>query len=217
MNNLQIRRYLYAQGGASLLFLLAFLTSSCKSDDEAFLKTYGGIPYMGTVQVDIIRPDGSYVKTEYGNGSAQFVGTDKGKVKMIVFGAINNKKGDAGFAIDGLTKQKTWKCESDSVQLNVNEKGLISGDGKSYPQQFMFSGKITDTRFELVTELKNLKASDGGLPVGTIFKFTYALGRDLANKSGNRKPCKKIIWRSQYVANFDGTGTTVRVPECVSE
>lgn len=216
MNNPKIHRYLYMPGGVGLLFLSAFFMSS-NSDEETFLKVYGGTPYMGTVQVDIILPNGSYAKTDYGNGSAHFVDAGKGKVKMIVFGAISDKKGDAGFAVDGLAKQKTWKSESDSIQLNVDEKGIISGGGRSYPQQFMFSGKIGDTRLELLTEIKTLKATDKGSPVGTTFKFRYVLRRDIANKSGTKKPCKKIIWRSQYVGNFDGTGTTVRVPECVSE
>lgn len=196
-------------------FLLVLLTSNNASDD--FLKAYGGVPYMGTVQVDIIRPDGTYAKTDYGNSSAHFVSAGNGKVKMVVFGAIKNKNGDAGFAIDGLTRQKTWKSESDSVQLNVSENGIISGNGRNYPQRFTFSGKITANRLELVTSIQSLKASGNGLPAGTTFSFRYVLRRDIAGNSTGKKTCGKIVWRPQYVGNFDGSGTTIRVPRCVNE
>lgn len=199
-----------------LLPLLVLLTSSNQADNGTFLQAYGGTPYMGTVQVDIIRPNGTYVKTDFGEASAHFTSADNGKVKMIVFGAISNKKGDAGFAVDGVASRKSWICQSDSVQLKVEENGVISGSGKVYPQQFKFSGKIADTRLELLTEIKTLKPSDNGLPAGTKFIFRYVLRRDIVtSSSSSKRRCKKIEWRPQYVGNFDGTGQTVRVPVCV--
>ncbi|WP_119079911.1 hypothetical protein [Chitinophaga alhagiae] len=192
------------------------VTSSTQQQNNTFLKAYGGTPYMGTVQVDIIRPNGTHVKTDFGDASAHFTSADNGKVKMIVFGAIGNKKGDAGFAVDGVATQKSWKCQSDSIQLSVKENGAIAGSGTVYPQQFTFSGKIADTRLELLTEIKTLKAAENGLPAGTKFTFRYVLRRDIATGTSNTKRrCKKIEWRPQYVGNFDGTGQTVRVPVCV--
>ena len=132
---------------------------------------------------------------------------------MIVFGAIKNKDGDAGFSVDGQARDKSWKSKTDSFQLEINEKGIISGSGNSYPQQLQFSGKIQDTRLELVTTLRFLKAPAGGLPAGTKYVFRYTLRRDVNGPTGVRKDCK-IVWRTRYVANFDGTSSLIRVPVC---
>lgn len=188
-----------------------------KKEAPAFIRTYGGDPYMGTVQVDIIRPDGSYASTDYGEGSAYFVDSGRGKAKLVVFGAIKDKKGDAGFTIDGIYQEKTWKGKSDSVLLEIGETGKLTGTAASYPQQFQFTGSITNVRLELQTRVKMLQRTTGGHPPGTTFLFRYVLRRDVNSQPAAKKKCNRIVWRTQYVANFDGSATIVRIPECVSE
>ena len=197
--------------------LLLFLFTACsgtREGNETFLKTYGGTPYMGSVQVDIILPNGKYAKTDFGKGSAQFVGIGKDKAQLILFGAIKNEKGDAGFAIDGNCEKLSWQCNTDSVHLKIGEQGAIVGIAKRYPQQFNFTGKISDTRLELTTELKTLEKTQRDLPPGTRFVFKYVLRRDRVSAGKTNTPCKRIVWRPQYVGNFDGSGTTVQIPHC---
>jgi hypothetical protein len=202
---------------SSLLpFLLVIACSGTDKGNEPFLKVYGGNPYMGTVQVDIILPNGKYVHTNYGKGSSQFIRAGKDKVQMILFGAISNEKGDAGFVLDGNCEKLNWQYRSDSAQLRISEQGAISGAGKRFPQQYDFSGKISDVRLELTTELKTLVKSENGYPAGTRFVFKYVLRRDIAtaSKGTTKGNCKKIAWRPQYIGNFDGSGTTVQIPYC---
>lgn len=199
----------------SLIPLLLILScSGTDKSDQTFLKTYGGDPYMGTVQVDIILPNGKYVHTNYGRGSAQFIGVENEKAQMILFGAISNEKGDAGFAVDGQCNKLSWECKTDSVQLKISNEGMISGTGRRFPQQFNFSGKISDVRLEFTTELKTLQNTSGN-PAGTRYVFKYVLRRDVAGKGTTKSNCKKIVWKPQYIGNFDGSGTTVRIPHCV--
>lgn len=197
-----------------LPFLFVMACSGTDKGNDIFLKTYGGSPYMGTVQVDIILPNGKYVHTNYGKGSTQFIKTKDNKVQMILFGAISNEKGDAGFVLDGNCEKLNWQFKSDSAQLNISEQGLISGTGKRFPQHFNFSGKISDVRLEFTTELKTLVKMENGNPPGTRFVFKYVLRRDVPSKGVTKSNCKKIVWRPQYIGNFDGTGTTVRIPHC---
>ncbi|WP_127127106.1 hypothetical protein [Pseudoflavitalea rhizosphaerae] len=194
--------------------LLILACSGTDKDDPTFLKTYGGNPYMGSLQVDIILPDGKYAHTNYGKGSAQFIGVENNKARMILFGAISNEKGDAGFTVDGNCNKLNWQCKSDSVQLNISDKGMISGTARRFPQQFNFSGKISDVRLEFTTELKTLQKASGGLPAGTRYVFKYVLRREVSGKGTTKSSCKKIVWKPQYIGNFDGSGTTVMVPHC---
>ena len=197
-----------------LIPLLSILAcSGTDKGNQAFLKTYGGNPYMGSVQVDIILPDGKYAHTNYGKGSAQFIGIENNKVKMVLFGAIGNEKGDAGFAVDGSCNKLSWQCKSDSAELAISEQGMISGKAKKSPQDFSFSGKISAVRLEFTTELKTQQTANG-LPAGTKYIFKYVLRRDVASDGKTKNNCKKIVWRPQYIGNLDGTGTTIQVPHC---
>lgn len=204
----------------AFLFLLMIVPVACNSQQDkkkasVFLQTYGGDPYMGTVQVDIIRPDGSIKTAGYGEATANFVDSGQGKAQMVVFGAIKDKKGDAGFAATGTHQAKTWKIRSDSLSLEIRQDGTINGNGASYPQQFQFTGSISDRRLELVTRVRSLQPA-GGLPGGTTYVFRYNLRRDINSPPTTKRKCDRIEWQTRYVAGFDGGATTVRVPVCMS-
>ncbi len=170
-----------------LPFLFVIACGGTGKSNEAFLKAYGGVPYMGSVQVDIILPNGKYAHTNFGKGSAQFIKTGNDKAQMILFGAISNEKGDAGFVLDGNCEKLNWTCKTDSTQLIISEKGSISGTGKHFPHHYSFSGKISDVRLEFTTELKKLQSNSTNFPAGTRYVFKYVLQKGCRLQRNNKE------------------------------
>jgi hypothetical protein len=209
------------------VFLLIIAVPACSQNipkQPNFLTKYGGDPYMGTVKVTIVKPDGITAKTDYGEANAHFTEKAKGQAQMVLFGAIRDKKGDAGFVIDGPYKGATWKSDSKGVVLEVDSNGRFSGGGELRTQKFAFAGTMSGGYIDFVLRITELEKTAGGYPAGTTFVFIYSLSRskqDIVtadNKSGSttsKKKCKKIVWKTRYIGHFDGSGSTVRVPVCM--
>lgn len=206
--------------------LLALVATACHGGDQkAFVDKFAGDPYTGLVKVRI-NPPGGKAWTQYGKGSARFVEKADGRAQLVVFGAIDNDKGDAGFAIDGTYDASGWKSDVKGVRLEVEPGGEITGGGTVPPQQFQFSGAATDAAFDLMVEIELLEANKNSLPKGTTFQFEYDLSRakaevradnakaGTARKSG--KKCRKIRYEMRPVANIgDGSMSMMQVPICL--
>lgn len=192
-------------------------TDSNKDSNQSFMDLYGGDPYTGTVQVDIVLPDGSYAATEYGDGSAHFADQGGSEARLVVFGAIEEdagETGDAGFWTDGIYDEMSWKSDSEDVLLGIGTDGAITGAGTISPQEFRFDGAMSETRFELVAEIEALEETEGGFPAGTTFIFRYNFGRDVEHGGDGNGECNRIVWQPRYVAGFDGSAQTIQVPVC---
>jgi hypothetical protein len=194
------------------VILLLIEVSACAQSKNDFLGKYGGDPYMGTVKVYIVKPDGTTGKTDRGEANAYFSEKGKGKAQMVLFGAIKDKKGDAGFVVDGPYQGSTWKTDGREVEIAVDANGKFSGGGELKTQKFAFSGTITGGFIDLTLRITEKNETKGGYPAGSTFVFTYSLSR--ANKDAKKK-CKKIVWQTRYIGHFDGSGSTIRVPVCM--
>lgn len=210
----------------SPLLLLVLATSACQaSDKQAFVDKFAGDPYTGFVKVRI-DPPGGKAWSQYGEGSARFIDKAGGRAQLVIFGAIDNQKGDAGFAIDGVYDDGGWRSDTNGVRLEVKPGGEIAGGGTVPPQQFRFSGSASDSAFDLVVEIELLEANKNDLPKGTTFQFEYDLSRaradvradnakaGAARKSGRK--CRKIRYEMRPVANIgEGSMSMMQVPVCL--
>lgn len=196
-------------------------TDSNNDIEQSFMELYGGDPYTGTVQVDIVLPNGSNVSTEFGDGSAHFSDLGGSEARLVVFGAIEDdagETGDAGFWTDGTYyDEMSWKNDSEDVLLEIGTDGVITGAGTISPQEFRFDGAMSETRFELVAKIEALEETDGGFPAGTTFTFRYNFGRDVEHEGDGNGKCNRIVWQPRYVAGFDGSGSTIQVPVCFDD
>ena len=141
-------------------------------------------------------------------------------------GAIDDEKGDAGFAVEGTNDDTGWSSRTETVALRMNPSGEIVGQGAIPPQNYRFSGAVTDGTFTLDIHLEITEATTNGLPAGTTFRFSYDLSRgkiEEENESaGSGKQaskdriCRKIRYEMRPVANIgDGSMSMIRVPICL--
>lgn len=196
------------------------------SRGEDFIETYAGEPYTGFVEVRV-EPAGGKAWTQHGEGSAQFVGKQGGSTQLVVFGAIDDEDGDAGFTIDGTFEDGRWKSENEGMVLEVARDGRISGGGTIHPQKFEFSGSASETDFDLDVDIELLEGRPGALPAGSRFRFSYALSRAPRREeaavadagddgNGKKKKCRKIRYEMRPVANIgDGSMSMIQVPVCL--
>lgn len=207
------------------LLLLALAASACNSSERPdFIQTYAGEPYTGSVEVRVDLPDGESWR-KYGEGSAHFVKQSDGQAQLVLFGAIDDEQGDAGFVVDGEYDENGWKSELGDIVLEIGPDGAISGGGTLHPQKFRLSGTASQSAIELVVAIELLEANPNALPAGTTFDFTYDLSRAVASdededptadKTGDEKECGKIRYEMRPVANIgDGTMSMIRVPICL--
>lgn len=201
------------------------MTACGSSRGEEFIETYSGEPYTGFVEVRV-EPAGGKAWRQHGKGSAHFVGKEGGNAQLVVFGAIDDEDGDAGFAIDGTFEDGHWKSETDEVVLEVARDGRISGGGTIHPQKFGFSGSASETSFNLDVDIELLEGRPGALPAGSRFRFSYELSRaprqeedvvaDAESHGKGKKKCRKIRYEMRPVANIgDGSMSMIQVPVCL--
>ncbi len=198
-------------------------------DGKHVVQDYAGEPYTGFIDVRI-DPPGGKAWTQYGRGSAHLTDIGDGRARLVVFGAIDDDRGDAGFAVEGRYDDDGWVSRTDNVNLRIDTTGTIVGEGTVPPQHYAFSGAVTASTFDLVVDLELTEATENGLPAGTRFHFTYDLyrgvpnadeGEDLsrnADESAPRKDgkCRKIRYEMRPVASIgDGTMSMIQVPICI--
>lgn len=151
--------------------------------ERDFIQTFAGEPYMGTLEVRI-EPPGRNGWTRYGRGSAHFTDIEDGRAKLVVFGAIDDEQGDAGFAVEGTYGDTGWKSRTDNVVLQLSTTGEIIGEGAIPPQSYRFSGSVSESTFSLDVRIELDEATANGLPPGTTFRFAYDLSRGEPVKEG---------------------------------
>lgn len=187
------------------------------------MRDYVGDPYLGSVDVRILRPgaDAGDAITDAGRGSAQFIDRGDGKVRLVVVGDIQ-AEGDAGFAVDGVHDASGWTSRVDGVLLEIGADGSVSGGGEADPHRFRFDGSVSRDRVALQVDIELMEKSGSGFPAGTRFVFDYTLRRyavDATAQQGTGERaagCKRIVYRLRTVPNFSGGPMgTVRVPRCI--
>jgi hypothetical protein len=90
---------------------------SCQKGES---QPFSGDPYMGSVHVRI-EADGYKTKRDEGSGSAHFVDSTGKFAKLVVFGAIRDTAGDAGFSLDGVYKEKGWASSAGTTSFRIDE------------------------------------------------------------------------------------------------
>lgn len=213
----------------SPLLLVALAAGACQArGEQTFIDRFGGEPYTGWVEVDITTPDGE-THRRHGKASAHFVEKGKGRAQLVVFGAIDNEKGDASFAPEGVYDAGGgWKSDVGGIRLQIGPSGEISGGGTAPPQRFRFSGLMSDSAMDLTSEVELLQATENGMPKGTTFRFEYDLTRARADvRADNAKPaaaggkksggkCREIRYEMRPVPSFTGGPMDmIQVPVCV--
>lgn len=215
------------------MFALIVMAPACRGGDEdGFIRSLSGDPYLGGVEVEIQPPAGASRGADSGTGSVQFTLMQGGKARLVLVGNIKDE-GDAGFAVDGEYDRAGWTSRTGDVVLRIGSDGKISGGGKAYPNQFRFGGSVSEQDIDLTVDLEILKATQSGLPAGTKFVFTYRLDRDVATvatrgsrersggqgrKSARSGNCKRVEYYLKNIPNFGGGAMgLVRVPRCIPE
>lgn len=214
---------------SSPLLLAVLAAGTCQAGGEqTFIDKFGGEPYTGWVEVDVITPDGETHRRN-GKASAHFVEKGKGRAQFVVFGAIDDQKGDASFVPEGVYDASGgWKSDVEGIRLQISPSGEIGGGGTAPGQRFRFSGLISDSAMELTTEIELLQATENGMPKGTTFRFEYDLSRAGADvRAGDTKAaagggkakrkCREIRWEMRPVAAAFGEMDMVRVPICLEK
>lgn len=197
------------------------------ADERDFIQIYAGEPYTGSLEVRI-EPPGRNGWTRYGRGSAHFTDIEDGRAKLVVFGAIDDEQGDAGFAVEGSYDETGWTSRTDNVVLQLSTTGEIIGEGAVPPQSYQFSGSVSDSTFNLDVRLELAQATANGLPPGTTFRFAYDLSRgepdkesagdsrDRNERASRKGTCRKIRYEMRPVASIgDGTMSMIQVPICI--
>lgn len=218
----------------SAVLMLSLAIGACqgRGDEQPdFITALSGDPYTGFVKV-VVRPPSGRTITRWGEGSAHFVKEPGGRARLVVFGAIDDEQGDAGFTVDGSYDAGGWKATANDIRIEVAPGGAISGGGSQHPQAYRFSGKAAESDFELMVELELLEGSPQGMPKGTTFSFDYDLSRARpdadddatagrtasAGEKGKKgkKKCRKIRYEMRPVASIgDGSMSMMRVPVCL--
>lgn len=188
---------------------------------------FRGEPWTGSLRVDVVPPQGERI-TRWGQGSARFTGEDgqDGHSRLVVFGAVDDEQGDAGFTLAGRPASGGWSSSGGAVALSIAPDGRISGGGDHGAQSFALSGHADATRFNLLVELTLHEDTAAGLPAGTVFHFDYALSRaeaatpesgaETAGKRGDTGKCRRIRYEMRPVANIgDGSMSMISVPVCL--
>ena len=203
------------------LVIFFVLTTCAACQEKKIAPGYSGDPYMGTLKVSIVHPDYP-VKNDQGTGSARITDQKDGKSRLVIFGTIKKKDGDAGFAVDGSYDGKGWKSDSSDIAFEIAPDGSITGEGTMPGQKFQFSGDVTESVFKLGVKVEVLEKTEGGYPPGTVFNFNYDLKRDKAiAKSGGAKekptnksgPCGSIHWEFRNIWTPGGL-QMIQVPVC---
>ena len=190
--------------------------ASCQKGEA---QPFSGDPYMGSVHVRI-EADGYKTKREEGTGSAHFVDSVGKFAKLVVFGAIRDTTGDAGFSLDGVYKEKGWISNAGTTDFRIDEKGMISGSGSMPGNKISFSGTASSSNIDLTVKMISQEATAGGWPAGTLFTFRYLLRRPLNKEPNgdrgvarNSKDCKRIRWQMRNIWTPGGL-QMIRVPVC---
>jgi hypothetical protein len=199
----------------SLLILSMTMVSCQKGESQPF----SGDPYMGSVHVRI-EADGYKTKRDEGSGSAHFVDSAGKFAKLVVFGAIKDTAGDAGFSLGGVYTEKGWASDAASTRFRIDDKGVISGSGSMPGNKISFSGTATSSNIDLIVKMVSLESTAGGWPAGTLFTFRYLLRRR-SNKQDdgdggvarNPKDCKRIRWQMRNIWTPGGL-QMIQVPVC---
>jgi len=215
---------------SSLLAALSLAACDSKGSgrEESAAGILPGDPYTGWLEVEV-RPAAPAAKPwrRYGQGSAQLLETGDGKARLVVFGAIDDDDGDAGFALDGEFTAEGWRSDAGPVSLEIDREGRISGGGTLHPQAFSFSGSATPASFSLEVELELLESGSEQVPAGSVFHFSYGLtratpraGEESAQAPDGRekadRKCRRIRYEMRPVANIgDGSMSMLRVPVCL--
>ena len=212
--------------------LVALAVAACDSKGSGRDKPapiQPGDPYTGWLEVEV-RPasSGGRPWKRYGQGSAQLLDSGDGKARLIVFGAIDDDEGDAGFTLDGEFTAEGWRSAPGKgpVSLEIGRDGRVIGGGTLHPQEFTFSGLLTPTSFTLDVELELLESDSAELPAGSVFNFSYGLSRampravgdspDATDQDRTRRKCRRIRYEVRPVANIgEGSISMVRVPVCL--
>lgn len=187
-----------------------------------FKDRFAGDPFKGRVEVITSLPEeaGGDTLRDWGRGSAQFIETGEGKLRLVLTGRIK-EEGDAGFAVDGVYDEAGWRSGGDGVRLEVLPDGTIAGSGEQPPQQMEFEGAVSEGSFDLTVEVTVDEATAKGLPPGTVFRFHYDLERETEKQASDAEPpandCARIVWQARNVAGFGGTMQLIQVPVCVKE
>ncbi|MCD9029470.1 hypothetical protein LDO26_14845 [Luteimonas sp. BDR2-5] len=205
---------------AALGIAIALSSNACGSDG-AFIDAYAGEPYLGSVRV-VVTDAGGTVMRRRGEGSAQFEATGRGQARLVVYGAIENKDGDAGFAITGAYGPDGWTAEEGGVRLHIGPDGRILGGGVVDDNRYSFSGSVSPGRMRLTVELTPQAAAAQPASAANVFTFNYRLSRDrpeaaMAQRSGDGEgKCRSIRYEMRPVASIgDGTMSMLRVPVCL--
>lgn len=188
--------------------------------------------YAGSVEVLFIPAGESGGERENGTGSTQFIPESDGRLTMVLSGSIR-KEGDTGFSITGTRNNGGWSI-NDSVELKIDGKGKISGEGVVSPYQMRFDGQVTSETLQLRIEQEQIERDESsGLPAGARFIYDYDLKRvapappsvnednggttvEMPNDSPPVGGCSRIKWRFQHIANLSGGPMQmIQVPECV--
>lgn len=196
------------------LLILSMTLASCQEGES---QPFSGDPYMGSVHVRI-EADGYKTKRDEGSGSAHFVDSTGKFAKLVVFGAIRDTAGDAGFSLDGVYKEKGWVSNAGTTSFRIDEKGIISGSGSMPGNKISFSGTASTSNIDLTVKMVSLEATAGGWPAGTLFTYRYLLRRQLNKQQDggvarNSKDCKRIRWQMRNIWTPGGL-QMIQVPVC---
>ncbi|MGH8033280.1 MAG: hypothetical protein ACREO8_13220, partial [Luteimonas sp.] len=168
---------LVARRAALSAFALATVMPVCAHAAGRGVQSYGNAPYLGQLEATMRVPGTAKAgKRDIGTGSAQFIDTGGGRIRLVVVGSIE-KPGDAGFVIDGISSGSGWTSRSGGMVFSVAADGRISGGGTLPPQRMRFAGSVSEGRFELKVDLELIERNGKGLPPGTRFTFDYDLRR----------------------------------------
>lgn len=210
---------------ACIMMLLAaslglMLASSAQAGDSApGARAFAGRAYSGRVSARVTPPKGSGARglNRQGRATAELQQTGKNSATLVLIGNVA-RDNDASFAAEGRFDGAGWQGGRE-VPVRISGNGQISGGGTKDGSQMRIKGRFEGDNLQVLVELRPLSTTQGGFPVGTVFRFEYAL-RHVAPRSqsagaGKGDDCREIVYRTQLIPNLFGSSMSmIRVPEC---
>ena len=218
---------------AAVLVAVSLCIVACEASGRGSALPEQGVSYRGPVVAQILEPGRAPGAKATGAGRAELADLGGGRSRLTVEASIR-KPGDAGFSLDGRRIGTTWSGASETLRLEIDGNGNISGGGTADNMRVVFGGRATRELIDLRVELESLALSRTGVfPVGTRTVFDYTLERARATlpataktkasgdttdanvKDAQGRECRTIVWTMRNVAAPGGGMTMIQVPHCV--
>lgn len=206
--------------GCVSLCLMAGGPASAQLDAKD-IRNYADDAYTGRLELSVFSPEGKKLFNQSGHADMQLGLSPANMLDLTLKGNLTE---DGHMTITARLEPDGaggWVDTGDQLKIFISPEGAISGRGVKDSTEIIYSGQVTDVRFELSMVATFIKEDESGAPVGTHMLHEFSLQRkQLAKARREAAPaggeCERIVMQPRTVANvYGGAMDMIMVPVCM--